>query len=300
MKIIIFLFDLNIGKQMLLPNSHKNKPALNAYEECYKNMIHYKSAEQIELMRESALIVSKTLGMVAEIIGEGVTLKHIDKLAEEFIRDHGAEPGFLGLYNFPNTLCTSKNECVVHGIPDDKPLQSGDIVSIDCGVLKNRYYGDHAYTFHIGEISGEVKQLLSVTKKSLYLAIEQVRVGNRIGDVSHAVQKYTEGHGYGVVRELCGHGLGKRMHEEPNVPNFGKAKRGKIIKEGLVIAIEPMINLGSRHVAKLDDGWSVVTKDGMPSAHYEHDVAVVNGKPDTLSTFDYVEDALRKRGIWIS
>jgi len=285
---------------MFLIQAKTRKPVNRASEKCYKNMIHYKNSEQIELMRESALIVSKTLGMVAEIIDEGVTLNQLDKKAEEFIRDHGAEPGFLGLYDFPKTLCTSKNDCVVHGIPDDEPLKSGDIVSIDCGARKNQYYGDHAYTFHIGEISDEVKQLLSVTKKSLYLAIEEVRVGNRIGDVSNAVQKYTEYHGYGVVRELCGHGLGKRMHEEPNVPNFGKPKRGKIIKEGLVIAIEPMINLGTRNVVKLKDGWSIVTKDGLASAHYEHDVAVVDGKPDMLSTFDYVEDALRKRGIWIA
>jgi methionyl aminopeptidase len=263
-------------------------------------MIHYKSKEEIELMRESAQIVSRTLGMIAEEIDEGVTTNYLDKRAEEFIRDNGAEPGFLGLYNCPSTLLTSVNEEVVHGLPDDGPLKPGDIVSVDCGARKNRFYGDHAYTFHIGEISEEVKQLLRVTKKSLYRAIDYVKKGNRIGDVSYAVQEYTESFGYGVVRELCGHGLGKRMHEEPNVPNFGKPRRGKMIKEGLVIAIEPMINMGTYKVLKLDDGWTIVTEDGSPSAHFEHDVAVVNGKADVLSTFDYVEDALKKRGIWIA
>lgn len=263
-------------------------------------MIHYKSKEEIELMRESALIVSRTLGMIAEEIGEGVTTKYLDKRAEEFIRDHNAEPGFLGLYGCPSTLLTSVNEEVVHGLPDDEPLKPGDIVSVDCGARKNRYYGDHAYTFHIGEISEEVKQLLKVTKESLYLAIDKVKKGNRLGDVSYAVQEYTESFGYGVVRELCGHGLGRRMHEEPNVPNFGKPKRGKVIKEGLVIAIEPMINMGTYKVLKLDDGWTIVTEDGMPSAHFEHDVAVVDGKAEILSTFDYVEEALKKRGIWIA
>ncbi len=263
-------------------------------------MIHYKSKNEIELMRESALLVSKTLGMIAEIIDEGVTPNTLDKKAEEFIRDHNADPGFLGLYDCPSTLLISINEAVVHGLPTDKPLKNGDIVSIDCGVRKNRYYGDHAYTFHIGEITDEEKQLLSVTKKSLYLGIEQCVEGNRVGDISHAIQTYTESFGYGVVRELCGHGLGKRMHEEPNVPNYGKPGRGKVLKNGIVIAIEPMINMGTREIVKLEDGWTIVTKDRKPSAHYEHNVAIVDGKPDILSTFDYVEDTLRKRGIWVS
>lgn len=262
-------------------------------------MIHYKNKEQIELMRESAQLVSKTLGLMAELIDEGVTTNELDQRAEEFIRDHDAVPGFKGLYDCPSTILTSKNECVVHGLPDDKPIVPGDIISVDIGVKKNGYYGDHAYTFHVGEISDEVKQLLKVTKKSLYLAIDKVVKGNRIGDVSHAVQEYTESYGYGVVRELCGHGLGRRMHEEPNVPNYGKAGRGKLIKDGLVIAIEPMINMGTREVLKLDDGWSIVTKDRMPSAHYEHDVAVVDGKPDILSTFKFVEEELSKKGIWL-
>ena len=263
-------------------------------------MIHYKNKEQIEKMRDAAQIVSRTLGLIAENIGEGVTTNKLDKLAEEYIRDNGAEPGFLGLYDFPKTLCTSKNEAVVHGIPNDEPLKEGDIISVDCGARLDRYYGDHAYTFHIGEISEDVKKLLRVTKESLYLGIEKLRVGNRIGDVSYAIQEHCEAEGYGIVKELCGHGLGKRMHEEPNVPNYGKAGRGKMIKEGLVVAIEPMINLGTRHVVKLDDGWTILTKDGEYSAHFEHDVAVVDGEPDILSTFKYVEDALRKRGIWVA
>lgn len=263
-------------------------------------MIKYKSLEEIELMRESALLVSKTLGMLAEIIDEGITPNELDKKAEQFIRDHQAEPGFLGLYNCPSTLLISINEAVVHGLPTNKPLKNGDIVSIDCGVKKNKFYGDHAYTFHIGEISNKAKELLSVTKKSLYLGIEQCVEGNRIGDISYAIQRFNESHGFSVVRELCGHGLGMRMHEEPNVPNYGHPQRGKVIKNGLVIAIEPMINMGKKDIVKLDDGWTIVTRDRMPSAHYEHDVAVVNGKPDILSTFKYVEDALEKRGIWIS
>ncbi len=255
-------------------------------------MIIYKSKEEIELIRESALLVSKTLGMLAKEVKPGVTTLYLDKLAEEFIRDHGGEPGFLGLYDFPNTLCTSVNAEVVHGIPNDRPLEEGDIVSIDCGVKMNGFYGDHAYTFAVGEVSDEVKQLLEVTKKSLYLGIEQMKKGNRIGDISHAIQAYTESFGYGVVRELVGHGLGRSMHEKPEVPNYGRKGSGKRIKEGLVLAIEPMINLGSRHVQQLEDGWTIITRDRKPSAHFEHDVAVVNGKPEILSTFDYIEEAL--------
>jgi methionyl aminopeptidase len=243
-------------------------------------------------MRESALLVSKTLGMLASEIKPGVSTLHLDRLAEAFIRDHGGEPGFLGLYDFPNSLCTSVNEQVVHGIPNEEPLKEGDIVSIDCGVLKNGYYGDHAYTFAVGELADEVKQLLKVTRESLYKGIEQCRAGNRIGDISHAIQKYTEQYGYGVVRELVGHGLGRKMHEKPEVPNYGRKGSGKKIKEGLVLAIEPMINLGTRHVEQLSDGWTIVTKDRKPSAHFEHDVAVVDGAPEILSTFDYIEKAL--------
>src|SRR5699024_5534275 len=196
-------------------------------------MIKLKSAEEIELLRESALIVSKTLGMLAPKVRPGVTTLELDKLAEEFIRDHGAEPGFLGMYDFPNSLCMSPNAQVVHGIPNDKPLEEGDIISIDCGALKNGYYGDHAYTFPVGEVTLEVAELLKVTKESLYEGIRQFRKGNRIGDIGVAIQDYTQSRGYGVVRELVGHGVGKKMHEDPQVPNYGKRGRGKKLKEGL-------------------------------------------------------------------
>lgn len=257
-------------------------------------MIKLKSKEEIELMRESARLVSKTLGMLAPEIRPGVTTLYLDNLAETFIRDHQAIPGFLGLYDFPNSLCISVNEQVVHGIPNKKPLLEGDIISVDCGVLKNGYYGDHAYTFAVGEISDDVKRLLEITKESLYLGIEQMIAGKRVGDISFAVQRYTERHGYGVVRELVGHGLGTEMHESPEVPNYGKRGRGPVIKNGLVLAIEPMINMGTRKVKQLSDGWTIITADGLPSAHFEHNVAVVDGKPDILSTFDYIEEALVK------
>ncbi|MEQ9374662.1 MAG: type I methionyl aminopeptidase [Imperialibacter sp.] len=255
-------------------------------------MIQYKTAEEIELMRISAQLVSRTLGMLAKEVQPGVTPLHLDKLAEEFIRDHGAIPGFLGLYDFPNSLCMSLNEQVVHGIPSGKPLAEGDIISIDCGVLKNGYYGDQAYTFMVGEVSDEIKKLLRVTKECLKLGIEQATSSNRIGDISFAIQAHAEANGYGVVRELVGHGLGKKMHESPEVPNYGRRGSGPKIKEGLVIAIEPMINMGTRRVKQLRDGWTIITADNRPSAHYEHDVAIVDGKPDVLTTFDFVEEAL--------
>ncbi|HEU0137736.1 MAG TPA: type I methionyl aminopeptidase [Flavobacterium sp.] len=255
-------------------------------------MIIQKTTAEIELMRESALIVSKTLGMIAGEIKPGVTTLELDKLAEAFIRDHGAIPGFLGLYGCPSTLLTSVNEQVVHGLPTNRPIEEGDIVSVDCGALKNEYYGDHAYTFEIGEVKPEVKKLLQITKESLYIGIRQFRAGNRVGDLSHAIQTYTEAQGYGVVRDLVGHGLGKKMHEDPEVPNFGKRGRGKMFVEGMVIAIEPMINLGVRNIKQLKDGWTIVTADGKPSAHFEHNVALVDGKPELLSTFKYIYKAL--------
>ena len=255
-------------------------------------MIKLKTREEIELMRQSAQLVSKTLGTLATEIRPGITTLYLDNLAETFIRDHEAIPGFLGLYDFPNTLCISVNEQVVHGIPNKKPLIEGDIVSIDCGVLKKGYYGDHAYTFAVGEIDPKIQQLLEITKESLYLGIEQMVSGNRIGDISFAIQRFTERHGYGVVRELVGHGLGKEMHESPEVPNYGKRGRGTVIKNGLVLAIEPMINLGTRKVKQLSDGWTIITADRKPSAHFEHNVAVVDGKPEILSTFNYIEEAL--------
>ena len=255
-------------------------------------MIKIKSAEEIELMRKSALIVSKTLGMLASEVKPGATTLHLDALAETFIRDHGGVPGFLGLYDFPNSLCMSPNAQVVHGIPNNTPLQEGDIISIDCGVLKNEFYGDHAYTFEVGEVTAETKKLLQVTKASLYLGIREFKIGNRVGDVGYAIQKFTENHGYGVVRELVGHGLGRKMHEDPEMPNYGKRGRGKKFVEGMTVAIEPMTNLGTKSIKQLKDGWTILTADGKPSAHFEHNVALVNGKPELLSTFQYIYDAL--------
>lgn len=255
-------------------------------------MIVVKTKEEIELMRESALVVSRTLGMLAKEVKPGVTTLHLDKLAEDYIRSQGAIPGFLGLYDFPNTLCMSPNAQVVHGIPNDKPLQEGDIISIDCGAIKNEFYGDHAYTFAVGEIAPEVQKLLDVTKQSLYEGIREFRIGKRVGDVGYAIQNYCEKHGYGVVRELVGHGLGKKMHEDPEMPNYGKRGRGKKFIEGMVVAIEPMINLGTHRTQHLSDGWTILTKDRQPSAHFEHNVAIVDGKPELLSTFKYIYQAL--------
>jgi methionyl aminopeptidase len=245
-------------------------------------------------MRQSALLVSKTLGMLAAEILPGVTPNRLDNLAEQFIRDNGALPGFKGLYGCPSTLLTSVNEQVVHGLPTDRPLEDGDIIAVDCGVLMNGFYGDHAYTFAVGNISKEKQKLLDVTLECLMLGIEATRSGNRIGDIGYSIQKHAETNGYGVVRELVGHGLGKKMHEEPEVPNFGRQGQGKVIKNGLVIAIEPMINMGTYRVLKTSDNWTIVTADGKPSAHFEHNVAVVDGKPEILSTFDYIYEALKK------
>lgn len=246
-------------------------------------------------MREAAQIVSRTLGKIAEAIEPGITPLELDNIAEQYIKSQNAIPGFLGLYNFPNTLCISINEQVVHGIPTGKPIKEGDIVSIDCGAIFEGYYGDHAYTFPIGKVSTEVEKLLKVTKECLDIGINQTRVGNRIGDIGYHIQQHAESHGFGVVRELVGHGLGKTMHEDPQVPNYGRRGRGKKIQEGLTIAIEPMINMGTERVKQLDDNWTIVTADGMPSAHFEHDVAVVDGKPFVLSTFEYIEKALSKK-----
>ena len=255
-------------------------------------MIIVKSKDEIERMRVSALMVSKTLGMLASEIKPGVTSLHLDRLAETFIRDNGGKPGFLGLYGFPNTLCTSVNNEVVHGIPSSKPLVDGDIISIDCGVLFDEYYGDHAYTFPVGEISKEIKKLLDTTKESLYKGISEMQSGKRVGDIGYAIQQHCESKGYGVVRELVGHGLGKKLHEDPQVPNYGKRNTGKLLRNGIVLAIEPMVNLGTHHVRQLEDGWSIVTEDNNVSAHFEHDIAIVNGRPEILSTFDYIHEAL--------
>lgn len=258
-------------------------------------MIVYKTAEEIEIMREAAQIVSRTLGILTPHIKPGTTPLELDKMAEEYIRSQDAIPGFLGLYDFPNTLCVSVNEQVVHGIPNDRRLEEGDIISVDCGAIYKGYYGDHAYTFEVGEVAPEVKKLLDVTKECLYLGIEEAKEGSRIGDIGFAIQQHAEKHGYGVVRDLVGHGLGKTMHEDPQVPNYGRRGRGKKIKNGLTIAIEPMINMGTERVVQLEDKWTIVTADGKPSAHFEHDIAVVDGKPEILSTFKYIEEALANK-----
>lgn len=255
-------------------------------------MIHLKTIEELRLMKQAAQLVSKTLGMLAKEIKPGVTTLYLDKLAHDYIKDHGAEPAFLGMYGFPNSLCMSPNEQVVHGIPNDTPLQEGDIISVDCGTYMNGFYGDHAYTFEIGEVAPETKKLLQVTKESLYKGIEQCIRGKRIGDISEAIQKHCEKEGYGVVRELVGHGLGKTMHEDPQVPNYGRKGSGKVMKDGIVLAIEPMINLGTEKVKFHKDGWTVTTLDNKPSAHFEHDVTIINGKPVLLSTFKYIYEAL--------
>ena len=260
-------------------------------------MIYIKTDEEIELLRESNLLVGMTLGELAKWIAPGITTLKLDKIAEEFIRDHGAVPGFLGYGGFPNTLCVSVNEQIVHGIPSNYELKDGDIVSIDCGTLKNGFNGDSAYTFCVGEVAYDVRRLLKTTKESLYLGIEQAVEGKRVGDISNAVQTYCEKKGYSVVRELCGHGVGKRLHEDPEVPNYGRRGCGPLLKSGMVIAIEPMINLGSRNIVIERDGWTTRTRDRKPSAHFEHTVAVREGKADILSSFKYVEEVLGEKSI---
>ncbi len=258
-------------------------------------MIHIKTEEEIELLRESSLLVGKTLAEVAKRIQPGVETLVLDKLAEEFIRDHGAEPGFKGYNGFPYTLCISVNDQVVHGFPALKPLLDGDIVSVDCGVFKNGFYGDSAYTFAVGEVDEEVLLLMERTKESLYKAIEVAVDGKRVGDIGHAVQNHVEQYGYSVVRDLVGHGLGRQLHEKPEVPNYGKRGSGVKLKEGMVLAIEPMVNLGTRHVIQLADGWTIRTADKKPSAHFEHDVAVRKGKAEVLSTFEYIEEVINSK-----
>lgn len=259
------------------------------------NAIIYKTAEEIELIRESCLVVAKALARVAEIIRPGVTGLTIDAAAEEVVMDLGAVPGFKGYGGFPNTLCVSTNAVVVHGIPNDKEFQDGDIVSVDCGSLKNGFFGDCAFTFALGDVSHETLKLLKVTEESLYLGIEVARMGSRLGDIGHAIQNYAEGtHGYAVVREMVGHGLGKNLHEAPEVPNFGKRGRGLKLKEGLVIAIEPMINLGTKAILQADDGWTIFTKDLKPSAHFEHTIAVMPDGPQILSDHSLLKEALKK------
>lgn len=257
-------------------------------------MIYLKTDDEIELLRQANLLVSRTLVEISKIVKPGVTTRQLDILAEQFIRDHGAIPTFKGFPNpygeaFPASICTSVNEVVVHGIPDDVPLKDGDIVSIDCGTFLNGFCGDSCYTFCVGEVKPEVKQLLKVTKESLYKAIDQVSVGKRIGDIGYTVQSHCESFGYGVVREFVGHGIGREMHEDPQVPNYGNKGTGKLLKNGMCIAIEPMITMGTRELLMLPDKWGVITKDGKPAAHFEHTVALHNGKVDILSSFEEIE-----------
>jgi methionyl aminopeptidase len=257
-----------------------------------QTMIHYKNEQQVELMRQSALLVSKTLTEVAKTLKPGLKTIDIDDFIGGFLKDHEAIPSFLHYHGYPFNSCISVNDVVVHGFPGNYELREGDLVSVDIGVYKNGYHGDHAYTFLIGEPSAEVLELVKITKESLYKGIEKAVAGNRIGDVSYAIQEHTEKkHGYGVVRELVGHGLGKSMHEDPQVPNYGKRGSGPVMKEGLVIAIEPMINLGKKEVYTESDGWTVRTKDGKPSVHFEHDVCVKKGKADVLSNYTEIEAA---------
>ena len=257
-------------------------------------MIHYRSEDEIDLIRESSLLVAKTHAEISALIKPGVTTLQLDKIAEEFIRDNGGVPAFKGYGGFPNTLCASLNEQVVHGIPNDNPLNEGDVISMDCGVVMNGYFGDSAYTYEVGEVSEEVKSLLIRTKESLYKGIEQAVSGNRVGDIGFAIQKYVEQFGYGVVREMVGHGVGENLHEEPQVPNYGQRGRGIMLKEGLVIAIEPMINLGTRRIKQLSDGWTIITADKKYSAHFEHTVVVRKGKAEVLSSFVEIEKRLKK------
>jgi len=256
-------------------------------------MISIKTADEIEILRKNNLIVSKTLAEVAKLIKPGITTIQLDKRAEEFIRDHGAEPAFKGYKGFPATLCTSINEQVVHGIPDETILKEGDIISIDCGTYMDNYYGDSAFTFEVGEVKPEVRNLLKVTKESLELGVQQAINGNRLGDISYAIQNHAENAGYSVVREMVGHGIGKELHEPPEVPNYGKRGRGVKLQTGMVICIEPMINMGKKAIKQKDDGWTIVAADRLPSAHFEYAVVINKEKPDILTTYKYIEEVLK-------
>jgi len=258
-------------------------------------MIHYKTEEEIQIIRESADILGRAHGEVAKQVRAGVKTKDLDKIAEEYIRDHNAKASFKGYNGFPSTLCISVNENVVHGFPGEYELKDGDIISIDCGVFYKGFHSDSAYTYPVGEIFPETLALLRATKESLYIGIEQAKYGNRLGDVSASIQKYVEDRGYTVVRELVGHGLGRSLHESPEVPNYGRRGNGLKLKEGLVLAIEPMINLGKRNVKQADDGWTIITADRLPSAHFEHDVVVRKDGAEVLSTHEFIEEELNKK-----
>jgi methionyl aminopeptidase len=255
-------------------------------------MISYKTEEEIDLIRESSLLVAKTHAEIAGLIKPGVTTLQLDSLAEEYIRDNGGEPAFKGYNGFPNTLCVSPNEQVVHGIPNNLQLKDGEILSVDCGVLMNGYYGDSAFTYEVGEIHSSKRELIKVTKESLYKGIDFAIEGNTIGDISYAIQQYVEGFGFSVVRELVGHGLGRNLHESPEVPNYGERGLGIKLKEGLVIAIEPMINMGSRQILQHADGWTITTVDKKPSAHFEHTIVVRKRKAEILSSFEFIEEKI--------
>ncbi|MBK9461716.1 MAG: type I methionyl aminopeptidase [Sphingobacteriales bacterium] len=255
--------------------------------------IYYKTDDEVELIRHSCHLVGKAHAAVAAIMRPGLQTQRLDEIAEQCIRDNNAVPGFKGYDGFPATLCISVNEQVVHGLPSTYELREGDVVSVDCGVIANGFYGDSAYTYCIGEVKEETRKLLSVTKKSLYKAIEKAIVGNRIGDISFAVQQYVEQYRYSVVRELVGHGVGRSLHEEPQVPNYGQRGKGVKLLDGLVIAIEPMINMGRKEVKKAADDWTIVTADGKPSAHFEHTIVVRKQKADILSTFEYLQEAIK-------
>ena len=261
-------------------------------------MIYLKTDEEIELMRVANQLVGKTLGELAKHVAPGVTTLQLDKIAEEFIRDNGATPAFLGYGGFPNSICASVNDHVVHGIPSSKViLRDGDIISIDCGTHINGFTGDSAYTFCVGEVSPEVRHLLKTTKESLYKGIETAVDGKRVGDIANAIQTYCETRNYSVVRELVGHGCGRNMHEEPEVPNYGRRGCGPLLRSGMCICIEPMINLGSKNVVFENDGWTVRTKDRKPSAHFEHCIAIRPNGPDILSSFKFIEEVLGDNAI---
>lgn len=257
-------------------------------------MIYLKTAEEIEKMRRAADLVSRTLGEVARWVAPGVTTLRLDTIAREFILDNGGRPSCLGYHGFPGTLCIEVNETVVHGFPSAYTLQEGDIIGTDCVVELDGFHGDSCYTFAVGEIAPATAELMKVTKESLYKGIEAAKAGKRIGDISNAVQTYCEHRGYSVVREMCGHGIGKSMHEDPEVPNYGRRGVGPLLKPGMVIAIEPMINLGSKNIVISQDGWQCRTKDRKPSAHYEHTIAITDTEPEILTTFRYIEEALKK------
>ncbi|MEJ6982094.1 type I methionyl aminopeptidase [Pedobacter sp. P351] len=257
--------------------------------------VYYKTDEEIELIRQSSLLVSKTLAEVAKVIEPGVRTIELNKLAETYIRDNRGVPAFLNYNGFPYSLCISPNEQVVHGFPGDYALKDGDIISVDCGVILNKFFGDSAYTFEVGEVSAEIRNLLEVTKECLNLGVEKAVTGLRVGDISYAVQEHAEKHGYGVVKELVGHGVGFKLHEKPEVPNYGKRGSGIKLEDGMVLAIEPMINMGRAGVKFWKDGWTVSSIDNKPSAHFEHTVAIRKGKSDVLSTFDFIEEVLKQK-----